>query len=63
MIIDLLAAATNENDEVQKDFAFKSKVPFRSCISKINNTLIENVEDLGIVLSMCSLLKYTTLFL
>ena len=35
-----LAAAANKNDKAEKNFAFKNNVPFRSCISKINNTLI-----------------------
>ena len=46
--IDLLATAANENDEVEKKVAFKNNAPFRSCIAKINNTLIENAEDLDI---------------
>ena len=39
---DLLAAAANENDKSEKCAAFE--IPFRSCISKINNTLIDNIE-------------------
>ena len=39
--IDLLADATHENDKAQKNITFKNYAPFRSCISKINNTLIE----------------------
>ena len=30
--IDLLAAATNENDNAEKDVVFKNNTPFRSCI-------------------------------
>ena len=33
-----------------KKLTFKNNSPVRSCISKINNTLIDNVEDLGIVM-------------
>ena len=32
---------------------------FRSCISKINNTFINNAEDLDIVMPINSLLKYS----
>ena len=32
---------------------------FRSCISKINNTFINNPEDLDIVMPINSLLKYS----
>ena len=57
--VNLLVAAANENDKAQKDVAFKNDAPFRSCISKINNTLIDMVEDLDIVMSMYSLLEYS----
>ena len=40
--IDFLAAAANENDKAQKNVAFKNNAPFRSCISKINSTLMDN---------------------
>ena len=33
-------------------------VPFRSCISKINSTLIGNTEDPDIVMPMYNLLDY-----
>ena len=33
------------NDAFDKKLAFKNDVPFISCISKINNTLIDNAED------------------
>ena len=32
VVIDLLAAAANEDDENEKNFAFKNNVPFTSCI-------------------------------
>ena len=34
------------NDAYNKKLAFKNNAPFVSCISKINNTLIDNAEDL-----------------
>ena len=34
-----------------KKLAFKNNAPFISCISKINNTLIDNAEDLDVVMS------------
>ena len=49
---DLLAIAANENDKAQKNVAFKNSAPFRSCISKVNSTLIDNAEDLYIVMPM-----------
>ena len=60
--IDLLAAAASENDKTEKDVAFQSNAPFRSCISKsciskINSTLTDNAENLDIVMSMYNLLE------
>ena len=37
----------------------KNNAPFRSCISKVNNTFIDNAEDLDIVTSMYNLLEYS----
>ena len=57
--IDLLADDANENDKAQKNVAFKNNAPFRSCISKINSTLIDNAEDLDIVMPIYNLLEYS----
>ena len=38
-----------------KKLAFKNNASFTSCVSKINNTLIDNAEDLGIVIPMYNL--------
>ena len=56
--IDILVAATKENDKAQRGFALKNNAPFRSCITKTNNTLIEKVEDLDIVMLLYNLLGY-----
>ena len=37
---------------------YKSNALFRSCISKINNRIINNAEDLNIVTPMYNLLEY-----
>ena len=42
-----------------KKLALKNNAPFTSCISKINNTLIDNTEDLDIVMPMHNLLEYS----
>ena len=48
----------NPNDDAyDKKLAFKNNGPFTSCISKINNTLIDKVEDLDIVMPMYNLLE------
>ena len=38
---------------------FKNNAPFRSCISKINSTLMDNADDLDIVMLVCNLLEYS----
>ena len=55
----LLAAASNENVKAQKNVAFKNNALFRSCISKVNSTLIVNAEDLDIAMPMYNLLEYS----
>ena len=42
-----------------KKLALKNNAPFVSCISKVNNTLIDNAEVLDIVMSMYNLLEYS----
>ena len=37
--------------------AFKNNAPFTNCISKINNVLIGNAEDLDVVMPMYNLLE------
>ena len=44
---------------MRKKLAFKNNTPFVSCISKINNTLIDNAEHLNIVMPMYNLIEYS----
>ena len=48
--IDLLTATAYENDKISENGAFKNNTPFRSYISTISNTLIDNAEYLDIVM-------------
>ena len=51
---------TDPNDaSYDKKLALKNNVPLTSCTSKINNTLIDNAEDLDIVIPMYNLLQYS----
>ena len=43
----------------QKYVALKNNAPFRSCITKINSTLIVNAEDCNIVMSIYNLLEHS----
>ena len=49
------AAANN----IGKKVIFKNCAPFTSCISKINNTQIDNAEYIDIVMPMYNLIQYS----
>ena len=51
--------SNNANNREDKKLTFKNNAPFRSCISKINNTFIDNAEDFDIVMPMYNLLEYS----
>ena len=48
-----------DNDAYDKELTLKDNAPFVSSILKINNTLIDNSEDLDIVIPMYNLLEYS----
>ena len=48
-----------DNDAYDKQITLKNNTPFVSCISKINNTLIDNAEDLDVVMPIYNLLEYS----
>ena len=53
---------TNERGiiDIRNSFlAFKNNAPFTNCISKINNVLMDNAEDLDVVMPMYNLLQYS----
>ena len=54
-----ITVADTNDANYDKKLAFKNYAPFISCISKINNTLIDYAEDLDIVMSMYNLLGYS----
>ena len=59
---DITLTKTNGTDitDIKNRFlAFKNNTPFINCISKINNILIENTEDLDILMPMYNLFKYS----
>ena len=47
------------NDAYDKILALKNNAPFIRCISKINNALIDNAEDLDVVMPMYNLIEYS----
>ena len=46
-------------DVRNRSLVFKNNASFTNCISKINNVLIDNAEDLDIVMPMYNLLEYS----
>ena len=52
------AVCTVDANKRNKNLTFKNNVPFISCISKINNTFVDNAEDRDIVMPMYNLLEY-----
>ena len=49
-------AAVNNND---RKVIFKNCAPFTNCISEINNTQIDNANDIDIVIPMYNLIEYS----
>ena len=54
-----VTVTNSDNDVYYKKLGFENNAPFTSCISKINNTLIDNAEDLDIVMLMYNLTDYS----
>ena len=52
-------AAARQADERDKGVTFKNCVPFTKCISRINNTDIDNAHDIDIVMPMYNLIEYS----
>ena len=48
---------SKKNKKINKKLTFKNNVPFRSCISKVNNTFVDNAKNLDIVMPMYNLLE------
>ena len=48
-----------DNNAYDKKLALKNSAPFVSCISEINNTLIDNAEDFDVVMPMYNLFEYS----
>ena len=55
----IIAIGTNDANRSNKKLTFKINAPFTSCILKINNTSIDNPENLDIVKPMYNLLEYS----
>ena len=52
-------AVASRADERNKGVTFKNWAPFTKCISRMNNTDIDNALDIDIVMTMYNLLEYS----
>ena len=55
----IVNGAGNEINRRNRPLILKNNAPFVSCITKINNELIEDAEDLDVVMPMYNLLEYS----
>ena len=55
----ITVAGNQPRDRQNRPLILKNNAPFIRCISKINNELNEDAEDLDIVMSICNLLEYS----
>ena len=51
--------ANNVRDKRNRPLILKNNAPFVSCITRINNELIEDADDLDIIMPMYNLLEYS----
>ena len=56
---EITVEATANANKRNKKLSFKNNALFRSCISEINNTFIDNAEDLDIVTPLYNLSEYS----
>ena len=52
-------AAARQADERDKGVTFKNCAPFTKCISRINNTDIDNAHDTDIIMPIYNLIEYS----
>ena len=58
----ITVTGTENANRRNKNLPFENNTPFRWCTSKINNTLIDKVEDPYIFMPMYNLLEYSNNF-
>ena len=57
--INNTAAADADANNPNKKVIFKNCAPFTNCISDINNTQVDNAQDIDIVMPMYNLIEYS----
>ena len=56
---EVIVTGGSNNSRKNRPLAFKNNAPFIGCISKINNTFIDNAEDLNVAMSLYNFLEYS----
>ena len=51
-------AAARKADERNKGVIFENCAPFTKCITKINDTEVDNAQDIDLVMPMYNLVEY-----
>ena len=57
--VNKTAAADADANNTNKKVIFKKCAPLTNCISKINNTQVDNAKDIDIVMPMYNLIEYS----
>ena len=58
-----MAAAGASVNNTNKTVILQSSAPFTSCITEINNTQVDNPQDIDIVMPMHNLIEYSNAYL
>ena len=53
------AAADADANNTNKKVILKNCAPYTNCVTKINNTQVDNAKDFDIVMPLCNLIKYS----
>ena len=53
------AAASAPVDNTNKKAIFKNRSPFTNCLSEINNTQMDNGQEIDVVMPMYNVIEYT----
>ena len=53
------AATDADANNINKKVIFKNYAPFTNCISKVNNTQVDNAKDIDIVMQKYNLIEYS----
>ena len=57
--ISIAAQAGENSNNANKKLVFNNCAPFTGCISKINNTQIDNAKHTGVIMPMYNLIEYS----